>query len=86
MLSSSDQADYPDGFDQFVDFWRSVSFADVQRVESVGGSDGFQALDVDMAYGQVDGTSTSFEVIEVDVNLRPDGSFQIFDYRYIRNQ
>ena len=86
MLSSSDQADYPNGFDQFVGFWRSVSFADVQRVESVGASDGFQALAVDMAYGQVDGTSTSFEVIEVDVNVRPDGSFQIFDYRYIRNQ
>jgi hypothetical protein len=86
MLSSSDQADYSNGFDQFVGFWRSVSFADVQRVESVGGSAGFQSLIVDMAYGQVDGDPTSFEVIEVDVNVRPDGSFQIFDYRYIRNQ
>jgi len=86
MLSSSDQADYPRGFDQFVGFWRSVSFADVERVEPVGGSAGFQSLVVDMAYGQVDGDPTSFEVVEVDVNVRPDGSFQIFDYRYIRNQ
>lgn len=86
VLSSSDQADYPDGFDQFVGFWRSVSFADVQRVESVGGSAGFQSLMVDMAYGQADGDPTSFEIIEVDVNVRPDGSLQIFDYRYIRNQ
>ena len=86
MLSSSDQADYSNGFDQFVGFWRSVSFADVQRVESVGGSAGFQSLLVDMAYGQVDGDPTSLEVVEVDVNVRPDGSFQIFDYRYIRNQ
>jgi hypothetical protein len=86
MLSSSDQADYERGFDQFVGFWRGVSFADVQRVESVGGSAGFQSLAVDMAYGQVDGDPTSLEVIEVDVNVRPDGSFQIFDYRYVRNQ
>ncbi len=86
LLSSSDRADYPNGFDQFVGFWRSVSFAEVQRVESVGGSAGFQSLAVDMAYGQVDGDPTSFEVVEVDVNVRPDGSLQIFDYRYIRNQ
>ncbi len=86
LLSTSDQADYPDGFDQFVGFWRSVSFADVQRVESVGGSAGFQSLAVDMAYGQADGDPTSFEIVEVDVNVRPDGSLQIFDYRYIRNQ
>lgn len=86
MLSSSDQADYTNGFDQFVGFWRSVSFADVQGVASVGGSAGFQSLAVDMAYGQVDGDPTSLEVIEVDVNVRPDGSLQIFDYRYIRNQ
>lgn len=86
LLSTSDQADYPNGFDQFVNFWRSVSFADVQRVESVGGSAGFQSLAVDMAYGQADGDPTSFEIVEVDVNVRPDGSLQIFDYRYIRNQ
>lgn len=86
MLSSSDQADYPEGFDTFVGFWLSVSFAEVQRVESVGGSAGFQSLVVDMAYGQVDGDPTSLEVVEVDVNLRPDGALQIFDYRYIRNQ
>ena len=85
MLSSSDKADYGSGFDQFVGFWRSVSFADVQRVESVGGSAGFQSLAVDMAYGQVDGDPTSLEVVEVDINVRPDGSLQIFDYRYIRN-
>ncbi|MEP6299149.1 MAG: hypothetical protein ABJ382_17635 [Ilumatobacter sp.] len=86
LLSTSDQADYPNGFDQFVGFWRSVSFADVQRVESVGGSAGFQSLAVDMAYGQADGDPTSFELVEVDVNVRPDGFLQIFDYRYIRNR
>ena len=86
MLSERDQGDYERGFDQFVGFWQSVSFAEVQRVDSIGGGPSFQSMRVDMAYGQVDGDPTSFEVIEVDVNVRPDGSLQIFDYRFIGTQ
>ncbi len=86
MLSARDQGDYERGFDQFVGFWQSVSFADVQQLERLGGSTGFQSMRAEMAYGQVDGDPTSFEVIEVDVNVRPDGSLQIFDYRFIGPQ
>ena len=86
MLSERDQRDYERGFDQFVGFWQSVSFAEVQQIDSLGGSSSFQSMRVDMAYGQVDGDPTSFEVIEVDVNVRPDGLFQIFDYRFIGTQ
>ncbi len=39
-----------------------------------------------MAYGQADGDPTSFEVIDVDVNVRPDGLLQIFDYRFVGKQ
>jgi hypothetical protein len=86
QLSEPDQRDYVEGFDQFVGFWQSVSFADVQRVESRGGGAGFQSMRADMAYGQVDGDPTSFEVIDVDVNVRPDGTLQIFDYRFVGTQ
>ena len=85
-LSTRDQGDYERGFDQFVGFWQSVSFADVQQLERLGGGTGFQSMRAEMAYGQVDGDPTSFEVIEVDVNVRPDGTLQIFDYRFIGTQ
>ena len=86
MLSERDQGDYERGFDQFVGFWQSVSFAEVQQLERLGGGPSFQSMRVEMAYGQVDGDPTSFEVIEVDVNVRPDGLLQIFDYRFIGAQ
>lgn len=86
MLSARDQADYERGFDQFVGFWQGVSFAEVQDIRSLGGGPSFQSMRVDMAYGQADGDPTSFEVIEVDVNVRPDGLLQIFDYRFIGTQ
>ena len=86
MLSERDQRDCERGFDQFVGFWQSVSFADVRRVDPLGGGPSFQSLRADMAYGQADGDLTSFEVIDVDVNVRPDGLLQIFDYRFVGKQ
>ncbi len=47
MLSERDQRDYERGFDQFVGFWQSVSFADVQRVDSLGGGPSFQSMRAD---------------------------------------
>lgn len=83
-LSSRDQSDYSGGFDQFVGFWQSVSTAQISGISSLAGSNSsVQSLAVDIAYGQVDGDPTSFEMVEVDVNRRPDGTLQIFDYRFI---